>query len=394
MKILVGIIYYTRWKNAGRWRRVWAAQPRDEKLLFVHNMDGIAESRRVEHNGYAEIERPNIGLDIGALQDLIRGRLPDVGDWEWLWWSPDDFLPMAVDFLDPFKRAAQGPNVGLVVARMTSGIVNGIRVAEHCRTGAFMIRRDAAERLAWPADPIHTGSQCHEFEHRSHNMLAQVRNMGMDTIELDDNDQLIVWDSHVGQGQCTDYDRAVYRLAEFPCPDLGDVFELHGTDKGTLHSYGPVYEHILSSRRQRPEAVLELGVQRGHSLRAWREYFETAHIHGIDNDIDTMIRGDNRITTHFCDATNVVRLAKVAKEHGPFQLIIDDLNHAPVNTIATFAVLEKYLTDDGIYVIEDIQHEAVLELFGSWRGAVTYDRRRIQGRNDDMLVAIHEGARR
>lgn len=387
MKIQVAVVVYTRWKNAERWRRVWAAQPRDEAFVLIQNRDGInvVTAEQLE-DGRLVIDRPNIGLDIGALQDSVRNRLPIPNDWDWLFWTPDDFLPMAVDFLEPYRRAIQNPNVALVVSRLTSGT----GIAEHCRTGAFMIRRDAAERLSFPADPMTTVNQCHDFEFRSHNMLAQVRGMGFEATTLSPDDKRIVWDSHVGQGQLTDEDRCEDRLSEFPCLDLGDIFELHGTDKGTLHSYGPVYESLLSAQRDDPRPVLELGVQYGQSLRAWREYFTAATIHGIDCNAAAMIRGDARITTHLVNIREALKLTRLARTHGPFQLIVDDISHNPDDVLPALATLWPFVADGGLYVIEDVQTPALLDMFSGWPGAVVFDRRSVNGRSDDMLCAIRK----
>ncbi len=280
MKILVVVVVHKRWHNAERWQRVWNAQERSEQLIIVHNVDQPGTPSTWARNTTA-IERLNVGMDIGVLQDVVRGRLP-TGEWDWLFFAPDDFLPMAVDFLTSFRRLAAGDNVGLVGSRLSSGP----GIAEHCRTGAFMIRRDVAEQLQFPADPITDCHQCGHFEFKSHNMLRQVRDLGYGVEFLDATEKRVIWDSH--------HEGWEQRLGEFPCPDLCDIFQQHQTDKLTLHSYGPVYQELLQDRRTCPVPVLEIGVQRGFSLRSWRDYFTTALIHGIDVNPDWMLPGEPR----------------------------------------------------------------------------------------------------
>ena len=377
MKIITLVVVYQRWHNAERWQRVWDATARAEQLVIVHNVDQPGTPAVWAKNTIA-IERPNVGMDIGVLQDVVRGRLP-IGEWDWLFFAPDDFLPMSIDFLEPFRRLANSGNVALVGSRLSSGP----GIAEHCRTGAFMIRRDVAEQLQFPADPITDCHQCGRFEFKSHNMLQQVRDLGHDVAFLDPIDKRVIWDSH--------HEGWEQRLGEFPCRDLCDIFQQYETDKFTLHSYGPVYQELLHDRRACPAPVLEIGVQRGFSLRSWRDYFHTADIHGVDINSDWMLPAEPRLQTHLCDVQNFARLSQIAREHGPFQLIIDDGSHLLSDILAAHAVLRSCLTPDGIYVIEDVSSTEMLDLFRAWPNADCRDLRAIKGRSDDMMVIIRNG---
>ena len=314
-------------------------------------------------------------MDIGVLQDVARGRLP-IGDWDWLFFAPDDFLPMSIDFLESFRRLATGENVALVGSRLSSGP----GIAEHCRTGAFMIRRDVTEQLQFPADPITDCHQCGNFEFKSHNMLRQVRDLGYAVAFLDHIEKRVIWDSH--------HEGWEQRLAEFPCRDLCDIFQQYETDKFTLHSYGPVYQELLQDRQSCPAPVLEIGVQRGLSLRSWRDYFAIAPIHGIDVNPDSMLPDEPRLKTHLCDVRDATRLTGIAHEFGPFQVIVDDGSHFLPDMLAAYAVLRNFLTPDGLYVIEDVPTTEMMELYSSWPNTECYDLRAIKGRSDDIMIVI------
>jgi hypothetical protein len=56
------------------------------------------------------------------------------------------------------------------------------------------------------------------------------------------------------------------------------------TDKNTSHSYLQTYHNILQSRRFSSKNILEVGIQRGGSLKLWNDYFVNANIYGIDTD--------------------------------------------------------------------------------------------------------------
>jgi hypothetical protein len=48
-------------------------------------------------------------------------------------------------------------------------------------------------------------------------------------------------------------------------------------------------------------------------------------------------------------------LAKLAAEHGPFDIVIDDGSHVPEHVTLSFNSLFPAVVDDGFYVIEDVQ---------------------------------------
>lgn len=243
-----------------------------------------------------------------------------------------------------------------------------------------MIRRDVAERLEFPADPITDCHQCGHFEFKSHNMLRQVRDMGFEAVFLNENDKRVIWDSH--------HEGWENRLHEFPCQDINDIFQFYGTDKWSLHSYGPLYDTILKPYRQTAQRILEIGVQNGFSLRAWRDYFHQADIHGVDVNPAAMIINEPRIRTHLCDVRHGTALTRIAQQNGPFDVIVDDGSHEPADMLQAYAVLRNYLAPNGLYVIEDIPTPEALDMFRQWPGAECHDRRHIKGRADDMLAIL------
>ena len=65
---------------------------------------------------------------------------------------------------------------------------------------------------------------------------------------------------------------------------LNDIYKKYCTpeghgDKGTAHSYIEAYDGMFTPYRTTANAVLEIGVARGHSIQLWEEYFSKAKIY-------------------------------------------------------------------------------------------------------------------
>lgn len=133
---------------------------------------------------------------------------------------------------------------------------------------------------------------------------------------------------------------------------LYDIAVKHGTDKA-IHGYCDFYHKKFESRRNEPLNFLELGVFNGASLRTWREYFPNATIHGVD--IKTNRCGDTTgCNLHTLDVNDKNALIKLATEHGPFDVILDDASHTMKHQQRAFDILWSYVKPSGMYIIEDL----------------------------------------
>lgn len=129
---------------------------------------------------------------------------------------------------------------------------------------------------------------------------------------------------------------------------------------GKLSWYFEIYNRHLKEIRS-PGKLLEIGVggyndlnTGGGSLRMWATYFRKSTIYGIDV-VDKSLQNSGRIKTFIIDQSKKRELEDFAKEHGPFDIIIDDGSHFSSHVICSFQVLFKHLNDGGIYIIEDTQ---------------------------------------
>lgn len=78
---------------------------------------------------------------------------------------------------------------------------------------------------------------------------------------------------------------------------LEELFNKYGCDKAVKHNYHTVYEPEFDTIRNESINILEVGVFKGDSVRAWLEFFPNATIYGIDiftrvkpEDIDVLQR--------------------------------------------------------------------------------------------------------
>jgi hypothetical protein len=163
--------------------------------------------------------------------------------------------------------------------------------------------------------------------------------------------------------------------------DLDEILNRHVSDKQIANGYAPIYHALFKHVRDRPLALLEIGIgtlvagasssmhgfghelpgyRPGASLRAWREYFPNASIHGVDVQPDTMISGEDRIATELCDSTDAEAAASYLARAGTFDVVIDDGVHHADLQMRTLRNFYPSLRPNGLYVIEDVQPH------GSW----------------------------
>jgi hypothetical protein len=146
--------------------------------------------------------------------------------------------------------------------------------------------------------------------------------------------------------------------------------------------------------------VVPLGYKTGNSLRCWRDYFINAKIFGID--IFEVNIDEKNIKTFKADQSNIFELEKIMKLiNTDIDIIIDDGSHNPEHQVKSFIFLEKYLSNIGIYVIEDIQPYCIekflnLSIFDydyknyilSKYNIKFFDTRKTNNRDDDFMVAF------
>ncbi len=156
---------------------------------------------------------------------------------------------------------------------------------------------------------------------------------------------------------------------------LESLATFFGTDKWGVHRYASLYARHLSPLRKDRFTLLEIGIggyrrerTGGASLRMWKHYFPKAQIIGLDIYDKSFVNQD-RILAYQGSQTDELLLRKIARQHGPLGVVVDDGSHRPEHIRATFDVLFPLLADGGFYVIEDTQ----TSYWPRWGGSLDLD---------------------
>lgn len=162
--------------------------------------------------------------------------------------------------------------------------------------------------------------------------------------------------------------------------ELCDIFYKNGADKcpQILHSYSSAYYELLNHLRLQSNLILEIGVgntktmnhivgeryRPGASLRSWKEFFPRAQIFGLDIDKSVLFE-EERIMCFYADQSSpqslceaIANIESFIKEKDiKFDIILDDGSHIKEHMILSYRTLNKFLNEDGIYIIEDIKRD-------------------------------------
>ncbi len=185
---------------------------------------------------------------------------------------------------------------------------------------------------------------------------------------------------------------------------LSDLAIKYHSDKvpQLYHNYTPFYHELFKNRRNSVKKVFEIGIGYGEimpitdyisgaGLYMWRDYFPNAQIYGIDIKAELMIRKD-RIQTFVCNQSHSWQLINLAEKlGGNFDLIIDDGSHIADHQSISAITLTPYLSDNGIYIIEDLKEpekvENNLKMMGIECSIHRFD---VNLKSDDILLLIRK----
>lgn len=167
---------------------------------------------------------------------------------------------------------------------------------------------------------------------------------------------------------------------------LAKLCDKYGSDKGEIkttghpywwksHTYTDFYSQLFDHCRENVKYVFECGLgtnntevksnmsitgKPGASLRVWRDYFTKAKIVGVDIDSGCLFSED-RIETHYMDQTNPTCIKTVFQKYKhKFDFIVDDGLHEYDAGRILFENSIDRLSDNGIYIIEDVKQHDVL----------------------------------
>lgn len=150
------------------------------------------------------------------------------------------------------------------------------------------------------------------------------------------------------------------------------------TDKqAAQNGYLPLYMEYFQRQGIKRDAklkILEIGTNKGSSLRLWAEYFPNSEVYGVDvtrqYEIDHLL-DHPRIITTIVDAGNAFALMR---EFGgkKFDIVIDDGSHEQSDQQVALGTLFRLINPGGLFVMEDL-------ITGeNWWDANNYNKGRIQ----------------
>ena len=132
--------------------------------------------------------------------------------------------------------------------------------------------------------------------------------------------------------------------------ELNEIALRCGADKGSnCHWYTRYYEKYLSYLRHEPVRLLELGVDKGQSLRMWHEYFSQATIIGVDINPPVALNLP-RVLVLQANQTDEPFLRNLGQQ----DIVIDDASHRNIETTTSFNILFPMVKTGGWYIIEDL----------------------------------------
>ena len=140
---------------------------------------------------------------------------------------------------------------------------------------------------------------------------------------------------------------------------LEELVDNSRTDKNTTHSYLPLYQHLLQSKKETAKNVLEVGVQRGGSIKLWRDFFPNATVYGIDSmqerEVSADLKNDSRVVVlSDTDAYNVDFFNSFYRKNIKFDFLLDDGPHTLESIYQFIEWYTHLMAADGLFVIENV----------------------------------------
>jgi hypothetical protein len=181
---------------------------------------------------------------------------------------------------------------------------------------------------------------------------------------------------------------------------LEEIADHSRTDKNTIHSYLPLYQTLLASKKDTALNVLEVGIYHGGSIKLWSDFFINAHVYGLDimniNNVWDGIKHNPKIILHTSvDAYNSdFVITNFLNKNIKFDFMLDDGPHTLQSMKQFIKLYSQIMTDDGILIIEDVQSWDWIDILKNEvpehlkQFIKTYDLRPNKNRWDDIVFTI------
>lgn len=119
--------------------------------------------------------------------------------------------------------------------------------------------------------------------------------------------------------------------------------------------YFDVYDKHFARYRNQPLLMVEIGVFHGGSLGMWKNYFgPNAKIVGVDINPRASQFADDQVDIVIGDQSDRAFLKRLRDQYPHIDILLDDGGHSMNQQIVTFEEMFHAVTDDGVYMVEDI----------------------------------------
>ena len=172
------------------------------------------------------------------------------------------------------------------------------------------------------------------------------------------------------------------------------------TDKNTTHSYLPLYQQLLISKKETAKNVLEIGICLGGSIKLWSDFFTNATVYGLDimniENVWNGIKNNKKIILYTsADAyNNNFFITHFLNKNIKCDFMLDDGPHTLESMKQFIKLYSQIMTDDGILIIEDVQDINWIDILTNEtpehlkQFIKVYDLRPNKGRYDDIVFTI------
>jgi hypothetical protein len=181
---------------------------------------------------------------------------------------------------------------------------------------------------------------------------------------------------------------------------LEEIVDNSITDKNTTHSYLPLYQNLLISKKETAKNVLEVGICQGGSIKLWNDFFTNATVYGLDimniNDICECIKNNEKIIlfTSTDAYNNDFFVTNFLMKNIKCDLMLDDGPHTLESMKEFIKLYSQIMTEDGILIIEDVQSWDWIDILTNEvpeslkQYVKVYDLRQNKNRYDDIVFTI------
>jgi hypothetical protein len=125
------------------------------------------------------------------------------------------------------------------------------------------------------------------------------------------------------------------------------------------HHYFKIYDRHFKQFIGKNPKILEIGVSRGGSLEMWNHYFDNkCTIYGIDVNSECLTVPEQLQLTNvhisIGDQENRDFWKDYLKDKPKFDIVIDDGGHTMNQQIVTYEEIYDQISDNGVYLCEDL----------------------------------------